>query len=116
MLVKHSQTDTGDAYNENGEQEPREEGENAEEEREETVKYQEPDEQDLSAGRRKLRGIVALAIFISLFFLLIVFFIDVVGLLVTKNKVHDKSKGDANLKFGPAVSDFEFTQLILTQS
>ena len=56
--------------------------------------------------RARLCRRIFLCVLVALIFTGIVFVLDVAGVVLTKDTIHDKSKGIAKLEFGPAVRIF----------
>ena len=63
--------------------------------------------------RARLCRRIFLCVLVALIFTGIVFVLDVAGVVLTKDTIHDKSKGIAKLEFGPAVSIFHGCHPIL---
>ena len=59
---------------------------------------------DDASSQKRLRAFICLAIFVAMFFLFLVFLIDVIGVPVTRTKIHNASKGTVNSQIGGAVS------------
>lgn len=60
---------------------------------------------DISSQKR-LRAFICLAVFVAMFFLFLVFLIDVIGVPVTQTKIQNASNGTVNSQIGGAVSSF----------